>query len=411
MSSKTLNGIKSIENFALEDQRVFLRLDLNVPLSDNGQITDRTRIDAALPTIRYAIEEGAKIVLASHLGRPKGKDSDREKFSLEPVAHALIEILDKEVILVEEPAGEVTKTLLAGLKTSQVLLLENLRFDPGEEQNSRDFAHKLASYTDIYINDAFGASHRAHASMVALPSLVEKKGIGFLVKKEIEMLDRIRLNPEPPFVTVLGGAKVSDKIDVIEAIMDKVDSLIIGGAMAYTFLAAREIGIGESRVEREKINFAREVIKRAETREKQILLPIDHRVVSSFDDVNSLRITDGPVIDAGWMGIDIGPKTEAYYAKTLVQAKTVFWNGPMGVFENPAYASGTFSVAKAMTQADATTVVGGGDSAAAAHASGLAEEFTHISTGGGASLEFLRGDRLPGIEVLRPPKQSENVEV
>ena len=238
MASKTLDGIKSIEDFQLEDKHLFLRLDLNVPLNDQGTITDDTRFEAALPTIRYAIDKGAKIILASHLGRPKGPQ-DHDKFSLEPVATYLMHVLKKEIILVEEPRAFATRALLAGLKPAQIILLENLRFDPGEEKNDREFATALAGFTDIYINDAFGASHRAHASIVALPEQMEKKGIGFLMRKEIEMLDRVRLHPEAPFLTILGGAKVSDKIDVIEAMMDKVDVMIIGGAMAYTFLALK----------------------------------------------------------------------------------------------------------------------------------------------------------------------------
>ncbi|HMN67210.1 MAG TPA: phosphoglycerate kinase, partial [Bdellovibrionales bacterium] len=242
MPSKTLEGIKSIESFPLEDKRLFLRLDLNVPVDEEGRITDDTRLKAALPTIRYAIDKGAKIVLASHFGRPKGVD---KKYSLEPVAEYLTRELNKEIILIEEPRGHATKALLAGLKPSQILLLENLRFDGGEEKNERDFAQALASFTDIYINDAFGASHRAHASIVALPELLEKKGLGFLMRKEIEMLDTVRLTPTSPFLTILGGAKVSDKIDVIEVLMDKVDAMIIGGAMAYTLLAAQKIAVGK----------------------------------------------------------------------------------------------------------------------------------------------------------------------
>ena len=408
MPSKTLEGIKSIESFPLEDKRLFLRLDLNVPLDENGRITDDTRIRAAMPTIRYAIDKGAKIVLASHLGRPKGGPDP--KYSLEPVAEYLTEALKKEIILVEEPRGHAAKALLAGLKPSQIILLENLRFDPGEEKNDRDFAQALAGYSDVYVNDAFGASHRAHASIVALPELMEKKGLGFLVRKEIEMLDTVRLTPEHPFVTIMGGAKVSDKIDVIEMLMDKVDTMLIGGAMAYTFLSSQNIPVGKSLVEKDRVRFAGELITRANNRGRRILLPVDHVITQDFKDTKNTKITDGAAIPEGWMGVDIGPKTVALYAAECAKGKTIFWNGPMGVFETPAFAKGTFGVAKAVAESAGTSIVGGGDSAAAAEASGFAEKFSHISTGGGASLEFLQGEKLPGVEVLRPPKRSEVIE-
>ena len=323
MPSKTLEGIRSIEHFPMEDKRLFLRLDLNVPMDEEGKITDDTRLRAAMPTIKYAIERGAKIVLSSHLGRPKGVD---KKFSLEPIAAYLTEALKKEIILVEEPRGHAPRALLAGLKPSQIILLENLRFDPGEENNDRDFAQALAAISDIYINDAFGASHRAHASIVALPELMEKRGLGFLMRKEIQMLDRIRLNPDPPFLTILGGAKVSDKIEVIEALLDKVDTLVIGGAMAYTFLAAQHIPIGASRVERDKVKFAGELLRRAEARKKRILLPIDHVITKDIKDTEGRKATDSATIPEGWMGVDIGPKTIALFAKEIQRAKTIFWN-------------------------------------------------------------------------------------
>jgi phosphoglycerate kinase len=408
MSSRTLDGIRSIENFQLEDKRLFLRLDLNVPLNEKGTITDDTRILAAMPTLQYAIDKGAKIILASHLGRPKGPQ-DRDKYSLEPVAQYLTKALKKEIILVEESRSDAPKALLAGLKPSQILMLENLRFDPGEEKNDRDFAQWIAGFTDVYINDAFGASHRAHASIVALAELMDKRGIGFLMRKEIEMLDRVRLNPESPFITVMGGAKVSDKIDMIEMLNEKVDSLIIGGAMAYTFLAAQNHPVGRSLVEKDKIKFAAELLKRAEVRGKKILLPADHVVTKDIKDTKNIRTTDSVAIDPDWMGVDIGPKTIALYSAELKRAKTVFWNGPMGVFETPEFSKGTFAIAKAITETSAITIVGGGDSASAAHSSGFAEKFSHISTGGGASLEFLQGEKLPGIEALRAPKRSENV--
>lgn len=408
MRSKTLEGIKSIESFPLEDKHLFLRLDLNVPLDENGKITDDTRIRAALPTIQYAIDKGAKIVLASHLGRPKGQPDP--KYSLEPVADHLNRVLGKEIILIEEPRGHATKALLAGLKPSQIILLENLRFDPGEEKNDRDFAQSLASFSDIYINDAFGASHRAHASIVALPELMEKKGMGFLMRKEIEMLETVRSHPESPFMTIMGGAKVSDKIDVIEALLEKTDVMLIGGAMAYTFLAAENIAIGKSLVEKDKVRFASEVLARAKNRDKKILVPVDHRITRDLKDTTDVKVTETAAIPAEWMGVDIGPKTLQLYAAEIARMKTIFWNGPMGVFETPAFSEGTFGVAKAIAASSALSVVGGGDSAAAAEASGLAEKFSHISTGGGASLEFIRGDKLPGVEALRPPKRSEKVE-
>lgn len=406
MAVKTLEGIKSIEDFALEDKRLFLRLDLNVPLDERGRIADDTRIQAALPTIKYAINKGAKIILASHLGRPKGP-ADHDKLSLDPVAHFLSEELNKEIILVEEPRGHASKALLAGLKPSQIIMLENLRFDEGEEENDREFAQCLASFTDIYINDAFGASHRAHASIVALPELVDKKGLGFLMRKEIEMLDTVRLHPKSPFLTILGGAKVSDKIDVIEVMLDRVDTMIVGGAMAYTFLAAMHRSTGKSLVEKDKIKFAAELLERAIARNKRIVLPVDHRITKDIKDTDSLKVAE--TIPEGWMGVDIGPRSEDLFAAEIERARTIFWNGPMGIFETPKFSAGTFAVAKAITLSDAVSVVGGGDSAAAAQASGFAEKFSHISTGGGASLEFLRGDKLPGIEALRPRKRSEDL--
>jgi phosphoglycerate kinase len=407
--SKTLDGIKIIDQFNLEDKRLFLRLDLNVPFDEDGKISDETRITAALPTIRYAIQKGAKIVMASHLGRPKKMPEDREKFSLEPVANRLMEILGKEIMLVEEPGSDAPKALLAGLKPSQMIMLENLRFDPGEEKNEREFAQKIASYTDIYINDAFGASHRAHASISALPELVEKRGIGFLMKKEIEFLDKIKYSPETPFLAVLGGAKVSDKIEVLEKLLENSQSIIIGGAMAYTFLSAQEIPVGASLVEKDKLKFAREILDRVHLRDKKFLLPVDHVIVKSIKEPQAAKVTDNVSIPEGWMGVDIGPKTRARYADEIKRAKTIFWNGPMGVFEVKELSEGTFAVAKAIADSSAVSVVGGGDSAAAAEASGLADKFSHISTGGGASLEYLEGAKLPGLEAVRPPKRSTEV--
>jgi phosphoglycerate kinase len=308
--TKTLEGIRSIEDFELEDKRVFIRVDFNVPIQD-GEVADDTRIQAAMPTIEYAIEKGAKIVLASHLGRPT-KPEDRKTMGMEAVAQHLSDQLKMEVILVEEPASEAPKALLAGLKPSQIVMLENLRFDPREEKNDREFAQSLAEYTDIYINDAFGASHRAHASIVALPQLVEKRGIGFLMKKEIEYLDKVRHHYEPPFLAILGGAKVSDKIEVIEMLMDRVDTIIVGGAMAYTFLAAKGIAVGRSRVEKDKVKFAGELIGRMEAKKKRLLLPVDHVTVTALDQPASVAV--GAKIADDRMGVDIGPETVALFA-------------------------------------------------------------------------------------------------
>lgn len=398
-----LKGIKTIRDFELNDKVVFLRLDLNVPL-ENGKISDETRITASLPTIQYALEKGAKLVMASHLGRPKAFGD--KKYSLEPVANRLTELLKKEVILVEDPKSEAVKHLLKGLRKDQIILLENLRYEPGETENSEEFAAAMASYSQIYINDAFGASHRAHASIDALPKLMKERGIGFLIEKEIKMLDQLMENPKRPYIAIMGGAKVSDKIDVIEKLMDVVDGFIIGGAMAYTFLKAKAVPVGKSLVEADKVTYARDLIKRVEARNKTLLLPVDHVVTN---DIASGKGTVSTTIEEGFMGVDIGPQTIRNYSTAIANAATVFWNGPMGIFENPAYAKGTFAIAAALAESKATKIVGGGDSAAAAEASGYASKMTHISTGGGASLEYLQGDRLPGLEVLRPKKTSENM--
>ena len=393
-----LRGIKTIRDLELTDKVLFLRLDLNVPLKD-GRITDETRITASLPTIKYAVEKGAKIVMASHLGRPKSKDD--KQFSLEPVAQRLSELLEMEVILTEDPDNEAMRPILMALKKNQLVLLENVRFEKGETENSDEFANKLSQFTDVYVNDAFGASHRAHATIDALPRLIKNKGIGFLIEKEIQMLDKLLDNPARPYVAVLGGSKVSDKIGVIENLIDRVDAILIGGAMAYTFLKAMGLPVGKSLVETEKVSYARELIARIEARDKSLMLPSDHRVTDDFKSSKS-AVTSGQAISEGMMGIDIGPQTISAFTASLREAKTIFWNGPMGVFETPAFATGTFAVAKAMAEnSQAFRMVGGGDSAAAAEASGYASQMTHISTGGGASLEYLQGDKLPGLEVLR----------
>ncbi|HWU43192.1 MAG TPA: phosphoglycerate kinase [Bdellovibrio sp.] len=393
-----LKGIKTVRDFELENRVVFLRLDLNVPM-DNGKITDENRITASLPTIKYCMEKGAKLVLASHLGRPKSKD-DKE-FSLEPVAKRLQELLNAEVILIEEPDSDAPVHLLPSLKKNQLILLENVRFEEGETKDSIEFAQKIANYAQIYINDAFGASHRAHATIHALPSVMKEKGIGFLIEKEITMLDSLLQNPKRPYIAVMGGAKVSDKIAVIERLMDVVDGFVIGGAMAYTFLKAQGHAVGKSLVESDKIKYAKEMIERIEARDKTILLPVDHVATKGITDTAHAHTTKDVSIAEDELGVDIGPKTIKNYSVALKEAGTIFWNGPMGIFENPAFAKGTFAIAEAIAGSDAVKIVGGGDSAAAAEASGFADKMTHISTGGGASLEYLQGDKLPGLEVLR----------
>jgi phosphoglycerate kinase len=392
-----LKGIKTIRDFELNDKKLFLRLDLNVPL-EAGKITDETRIQASIPTIQYAMEKGAKIVMASHLGRPKGP-GDKDN-SLEPVAKRLSEILKAEVFLIEEPDSDATKALLTGLKKNQLILLENVRFHAGETKDSPEFAAVLAPLVDIYINDAFGASHRAHATIHALPQQIKDKGIGFLIEKEIKFLDQLLENPARPYLAVLGGAKVSDKIAVIEKLIDIVDGFIIGGAMAYTFLKAQNIAVGKSLVEADKLNYAREMIARIEARNKTLLLPVDHILASGIKD-QAGNISDSTAIPEDKLGVDIGPKTIKCYGEAIQNAATIFWNGPMGIFETPAFSKGTFSLAEKIANSKAVKIVGGGDSAAAAEQSGFAAKMTHISTGGGASLEYLQGDKLPGLEVLR----------
>ncbi len=404
--SSGLKNIKTIRDFEINGKTVFLRLDLNVPLDDSGHITDETRITAALPTIKYCIEKGAKIIIASHLGRPKSADD--KKYSMEPIAKRLGEILDVEVVLMEEPSSEGVKHILYGHMRKQIICLENLRFDSGEVENRNDLAQGWANYSDIYINDAFGACHRAHASIHALPEAMQNKGIGFLIEKEIKMLDGLTENPKKPFIAVLGGSKVSDKIPVIEKLINVVDGFVIGGAMAYTFLKAQNIPVGKSMVESDKVKYAKEMIERIAARGKTLLLPVDHITSTSFNDVTHLKLNPSVGISENEMGLDIGPQTIKNFTACLAGAETIFWNGPMGVFETKEFSRGTFAIAEAMAKNSGIKIVGGGDSAAAAEMSGFADQMTHISTGGGASLEYMQGEKLPGLEVLRPRKQSES---
>ncbi len=398
---KALAGIKTIKDFELSGKTLFLRLDLNVPIK-NGHITDETRITESLPTLRHALAARAKIIVCSHLGRPKSKDD--KSASLLPVGQRLSELLEVEVILAEDDSADFIRPTLAGLRKDQIILLENVRYHDGETKNSDELAKEWASYTDIYINDAFGASHRAHASIDALPKMVTQKGCGFLIEKELGMLGTLLESPKSPFLAIMGGAKVSDKIPVIENLIDRVDAIIIGGAMAYTFLKAQGVAVGKSLVETEQLNYARELLKRFEARNKSILLPVDHRVANAITDTVA-EISPDCLVPDGKLALDIGPKTETLFNSAVKEAKTIFWNGPMGVFETPAFSEGTMSLAKTIAgNTSALRIVGGGDSASAANMAGIGSQVDHISTGGGASLEFIQGEALPGIEVLRNRK-------
>ena len=384
---------KTIEDIQVNGKKVLVRCDFNVPLKD-GVITDENRLKGALPTIKYLIENGAKVILCSHLGKDASK-------SLAPVAVRLSEMLGKTVVFAadQEVVGENARKAVADMKDGDVVLLENTRCRKEETKNGEELSKELASLCDIYVNDAFGTAHRAHSSTEGVTKFVDTAVCGYLIQKELKFLGEAVNNPVRPYDAILGGAKVSDKIAVIENLLDKVNTLIIGGGMAYTFLKAQGYSVGNSLVEEDRLDYAKKMIADAEAKGVRFLLPVDHRVAAEFKDVAPV-ITEDQNIQDGFMGLDIGPKTEAIYAEAIKDAKTVIWNGPMGVFEFENFNKGTIAVAKAMADADATTVIGGGDSAAAVNTLGFGDKMTHISTGGGASLEFLEGKTLPGIAAL-----------
>lgn len=389
---------KSVEDINVEGKKVLVRVDFNVPLKD-GVITNDNRIVAALPTIKKLIEKGGKVILCSHLGKPK--NGPESKFSLAPCAKRLSELLGKEVVFADddEVVGVNAKLAVSKMKNGDVVLLQNTRFRKEETKNIDTFSKDLASLAEVYVNDAFGSAHRAHCSTAGVTDYIKDTAVGYLMNKEIEFLGNAVETPVRPFVAILGGAKVADKLNVISNLIEKVDTLIIGGGMAYTFLKAQGYEIGTSLVEEDRLDYALEMIEKAKDKGVKFLLPVDHRVATEFKDVEAV-VTEDQNIPAGNMGLDIGPKTEALYADAIKDAKTVVWNGPMGVFEFENFNKGTIAVAKAMADADATTVIGGGDSAAAVNILGFGDKMTHISTGGGASLEFLEGKALPGIVAL-----------
>jgi phosphoglycerate kinase len=391
-------ALKTISELDIAGRRVFIRVDFNVPLNGNGTVSDDTRIRESLPTIKHAIEKGARVVLASHLGRPNGKPD--KKLSLEPVAARLAELLGVDVSLTDEPVGDGARKVVNDLHAGAVALLENLRFSPGEEANDDGFSRALASYTDVYVNDAFGTAHRAHASTVGITKLVADKGIGLLMEREIKFLGRLLGEVERPFVTIIGGSKVSDKIGVLENLLVRVDQLLIGGAMANTFLKAKGGKLGRSLAEDDKLALARAFLRNAEEANVDVLLPRDV-VAAAGTKSETGRVVQAMGVPEDLAALDIGPETARGFADAIARAKTIFWNGPMGVFESEPFAAGTLAVAQAVASArGALSVVGGGDSVAAIQKSGLADKITHISTGGGASLEFLEGKKLPGLAAL-----------
>ena len=392
---------KSVEDIDVAGKRVLCRCDFNVP-TKNGKITSDKRIVAALPTIQYLVDHKAKVILCSHMGKPKGEW--KEELSLKVVAARLSELLGQEVIMAADVVGEDAKAKAAALQEGQVMLLENTRFMKGETKNDPELSRAMASLADVFVNDAFGSAHRAHSSTAGVADYLPAV-CGYLVEKEVSIMGKALADPERPFVAILGGAKVSDKLNVINNLLEKVDTLIIGGGMAFTFLAAQGCSVGSSLVDNEKLDYCKDMMAKAKARGVKLLLPVDTVVADSFpspiDAEIATQVVDSSAIPAGKMGLDIGPKAQAEFAAAAKAAKTVVWNGPMGVFENPTLAKGTIAVAQALADSDAVTIVGGGDSAAACEQLGFADKITHISTGGGASLEFLEGLELPGIACLQ----------
>lgn len=392
-----MSSLPTLESMELSGRRVLLRLDLNVPLQD-GVVTSQARIRAALPTIRHLLEKDARIGICSHLGRPKNKKDTQ--FSLEPVGSCLAELLETEVLLSDSCHGDGVRSLLRKMRSGSVLLLENLRYNQGEVDNDPEFSRRLAEPFEAYVNDAFGVCHRKHASVVSAPKCLDQAGMGFLVAQEVQALLRLRAEPAQPFVAVVGGAKVSDKLGILQALLGRAQTLCIGGAMAYTFLRAMGHSIGDSRCEEDKVHLAKEILERAHGR-TQIILPVDHVAAAGFAvDAAPVHVASSAISD-GFMGLDIGANTRKQIVSAIEKAHTVFWNGPMGVFEWPAFAAGTHAVAAAVAACPGETVVGGGDSVAAIEAAGVVDKITHVSTGGGASLALLQDGSLPGLDALR----------
>lgn len=388
---------KTVRDINVEGKKVLVRCDFNVPIDENGKITDNRRIVGALDTIKYLMDKNAKVILCSHLGRPKGEY--KKEFSLEPVAKELSRLLGKEVKLASDIVGDSAKSLVANMKEGDIVLLENVRFDPREEKNDEEFSKELASLAEVFVNDAFGTAHRAHSSTTGVASFLPAVS-GFLIEKELKFLGSSLENPERPFVAILGGKKVSDKIGVINSLLEKVDTLMIGGAMAYTFFKAQGYNVGNSICELDKLDLANSLIEKAKEKNVKLMLPIDTKIGREFKKDTESKTVAWTDIPDGWEGFDIGEKTIEMYKEELKKARTIIWNGPVGLFEFDQFAIGTNEIANLLATLDAKTIIGGGDSAAAVEKAGLSDKMTHISTGGGASLEFLEGKKLPGIECL-----------